>query len=114
MKTYDVGIVGYGWAATAHIDAINATRQGRVAAVCSSRPLDAAALSARHGGPIRVFRSLDEMLADSDRARRRIHEQHLDDEIAVSLAPQDSPDDAVVVNCEPPLDGIPSEIIEAF
>jgi predicted dehydrogenase len=64
MKTYDVGIVGYGWAATAHIDAINATRQGRVAAVCSSRPLDAAALSARHGGPIRVFRSLDEMLAD--------------------------------------------------
>lgn len=64
MDHYDVGIVGYGWAATAHIDAINATRQGRVAAICSSRPLDAAELSARHGGAIRVYRDLDAMLAD--------------------------------------------------
>jgi predicted dehydrogenase len=64
MKNHQVGVVGYGWAATAHIDAINATRQGRVAAVCSSRPLDAAELSARHGGPIKVYRELGEMLAD--------------------------------------------------
>jgi UDP-N-acetyl-2-amino-2-deoxyglucuronate dehydrogenase len=64
MKRYEVGIVGYGWAATAHIDAINATRQGRVAAVCSSRPLDAAALAARHGGPLRVYGRLEDMLAD--------------------------------------------------
>jgi len=64
MSHYGVGIVGYGWAATAHIAAINATRQGRVEAVCSSRPLDAAELSARHGCPIRVYRSLPEMLAD--------------------------------------------------
>ena len=42
MKTTNVGVIGYGWAATAHIDAINATRQGQVTAVCSSRPLDAA------------------------------------------------------------------------
>ena len=27
-KKYNVGIVGYGWAATAHIEAINATTQG--------------------------------------------------------------------------------------
>jgi predicted dehydrogenase len=63
-KTWGVGVVGYGWAAGAHIAAINATRQGRVAAVCSSRPLDAGELAARHGGPIRVYRSLDELLAD--------------------------------------------------
>jgi len=69
-------------------------------------------LQTSFGGVVEGF--VDEMLADSDRARRRIHEQHLDDEIAVSLAPQDSPDDAVVVNCEPPLDGTPSEIIEAL
>ena len=37
MSNYNVGLVGYGWAATAHIAAINATRQGRVTAVCSSR-----------------------------------------------------------------------------
>ncbi len=64
MKTLNVGIVGYGWAATAHLAAINATRQGRVVAVSSSRPLDAAELSAKHGCPIRVYQRLDDMLAD--------------------------------------------------
>jgi predicted dehydrogenase len=64
MATTNVGLVGYGWAATAHIAAINATRQGRVVAVCSSRPLDAAELSAKYGTPIRVYRELDAMLAD--------------------------------------------------
>ncbi|MFM7521054.1 MAG: Gfo/Idh/MocA family protein [Planctomycetota bacterium] len=59
-----VGVIGYGWAATAHIAAINATRQGRVTAVWSSRQLDAAELSARHGGPIRVHRDLEGLLAD--------------------------------------------------
>jgi predicted dehydrogenase len=65
-KRYNVGVIGYGWAATAHIAAINATSQGRVAAVWSSRPLDSAELSARHGGSIRVYRELDAMLADPD------------------------------------------------
>ena len=65
-KRYNVGVIGYGWAATAHIAAINATSQGRVAAVWSSRPLDSAELSARHGGSIRVYSELDAMLADPD------------------------------------------------
>jgi UDP-N-acetyl-2-amino-2-deoxyglucuronate dehydrogenase len=64
MKTQNVGIAGYGWAATAHAAAIDATRQGRVVAVCSSRPLDAAELSSKHGRPIRVYSQLDDMLAD--------------------------------------------------
>jgi len=63
-KRYRVGVVGYGWAATAHIAAINATTSGRVMAVCSSRPLDAGELAARHGGPLAVHRHLDDMLAD--------------------------------------------------
>jgi UDP-N-acetyl-2-amino-2-deoxyglucuronate dehydrogenase len=63
-ERYRVGVVGYGWAATAHIAAINATTRGRVTAVCSSRPLDAGELSARHGGPLRVHREFGEMLAD--------------------------------------------------
>jgi predicted dehydrogenase len=61
---HQVGVVGYGWAGEAHIAAINATSKGRVTAVCSSRKLDAAELSARHKCPIRVFNNLDEMLAD--------------------------------------------------
>ena len=65
-KKYNVGIIGYGWAATAHIAAINATTQGRVAAVWSSRPLDSAELSAKHGGTIKAYRELDAMLADPD------------------------------------------------
>ena len=64
MKKYNVGVVGYGWAATAHIAAINATSQGRVVAVCSSRPLSGEALSAEHGGKIRAYAQLEEMLAD--------------------------------------------------
>ena len=64
MKRFNVGIVGYGWVASAHIPAINASTLGRVTAVCSSRKLDPAELSGRHGSPIKVFRDLDEMLAD--------------------------------------------------
>jgi UDP-N-acetyl-2-amino-2-deoxyglucuronate dehydrogenase len=33
MKKYNVGIIGYGWAATAHMDAIEATKQGQVTAI---------------------------------------------------------------------------------
>jgi UDP-N-acetyl-2-amino-2-deoxyglucuronate dehydrogenase len=66
MSHINVGIIGYGWAATAHIAAINATKQGRVTAVYSSRPLDSAELSARHGGTIRAYQSLDGLLADPD------------------------------------------------
>lgn len=66
MKKYNVGIVGYGWAATAHIDAINATKQAQVAAIYSSRPLDSAELSAKHGGKIKAYSDLDAMLADPD------------------------------------------------
>lgn len=66
MKTHNVGIIGYGWVATAHIDAINKTSNGRVTAICSSRPLDAREVSARHGGEIRCYRDLDALLADKD------------------------------------------------
>ena len=64
MNRYHVGIAGYGWAAEAHIAAINATSRGEVTAICSSRPLDGAALSARHGCALRVVPSLEAMLAD--------------------------------------------------
>jgi UDP-N-acetyl-2-amino-2-deoxyglucuronate dehydrogenase len=65
-KKYNVGIIGYGWAATAHIDAINACKQSQVTAVYSSRPLDSAELSAKHGGNIKAYQDLDAMLADPE------------------------------------------------
>jgi predicted dehydrogenase len=66
VKKYNVGIIGYGWAATAHIAAIDATDAAQVTAICSRRPIDAAQLAARHGHPIRVYDDLDQMLADRE------------------------------------------------
>lgn len=66
MKKYNVGIIGYGWAATAHIDAINATGQAQVTAIYSSRPLTSAELSAKHGGTIKAYHEVDDLLADPD------------------------------------------------
>ena len=63
MKKYNVAVIGYGWASTAHIQAINATSQAQVVAVYSSRPQDPAALSARHGGSIATYTDLDALLA---------------------------------------------------
>ena len=64
MKRFNVGIIGYGWVATAHIPAINASTHAQVTAVCSSRPQDAAKLSAQYGTPIKTYTKVEEMLAD--------------------------------------------------
>jgi len=66
VKKYNVGIVGYGWVATAHIDAINATSLGQVTAVYSSRPLNSKELSARHGSPIKAYQTQEQLLGDPD------------------------------------------------
>lgn len=63
---YRVGIIGYGWAATAHADAINGTEQGEVTAIYSSRKLDYAEVSATHGGSIKTYTDVDAMLAAED------------------------------------------------
>ncbi|HLH56805.1 MAG TPA: Gfo/Idh/MocA family oxidoreductase [Verrucomicrobiae bacterium] len=66
MKKFNVGIIGYGWAATAHIAAINATTLGRVTAICSKRKLEPAELESKYGSPIRVYREPGALLADPD------------------------------------------------
>ncbi len=63
-KTYNVGVIGYGWAATAHIPAINACENAQVTAIYSSRPLDADALSKQYGGEITVYDDVKKMLKD--------------------------------------------------
>ena len=64
MKKFNVGVIGYGWVATAHIPAINATGKAQVTAVCSSRRLDATQLESQYGRPVRVYECLEEILAD--------------------------------------------------
>src|SRR3954447_10646806 len=63
-KAFNVAVIGYGWAATAHIDAINATRQAKVTALWSSRSLSAVELTARHKTPITPYTDLEAMLND--------------------------------------------------
>jgi predicted dehydrogenase len=66
MKKFNVGIVGYGWAAGAHIAAINAGLLGQVTAVCSSRKLDAAEVSSKHGCALKTYDNYAAMLAEPD------------------------------------------------
>ena len=66
VKKYNVGIIGHGWVATAHIPAINESTQAQVTAIYSSRPLDAQALSAKYGSPVTTYTDLDAMLANPD------------------------------------------------
>ena len=65
MKEFRVGIIGYGWAAQAHIEAINATTQAEVGAVFSSRKLDTNEIRSTHGAAVECHNSLDALLADS-------------------------------------------------
>jgi predicted dehydrogenase len=66
MKKFNVGIIGYSWAAGAHIEAINKTSLAHVTSLCSSRKLDAAEISARHGTKIKCYTDLAQMLADPE------------------------------------------------
>jgi UDP-N-acetyl-2-amino-2-deoxyglucuronate dehydrogenase len=66
MNKLNVGIIGYGWVATAHIAAINASSHAQVSAVFSSRQLDAAQLRAAHGSDLRVYNDLASLLAAPD------------------------------------------------
>jgi predicted dehydrogenase len=66
MKKYNVAVIGYSWAAEAHIAAINNTSLAQVTALYSSRDLDSAQISLKHGGKITCYTDLDKMLASPD------------------------------------------------
>jgi predicted dehydrogenase len=107
MKRFNIGVIGYGWAAGAHINAINATPSAQVAAICSTRDLDPMELRLRHGAQVTLYRELDSMLADaslnvisvcsypSDHAKHVIAAaragKHLIIEKPLCLNPQDLP-----------------------
>ncbi|KPL17330.1 MAG: 4,5-dihydroxyphthalate dehydrogenase [Bacteroides sp. SM23_62] len=66
MEKYNVGIIGYGWASEAHIEAINATSCAQVTALWSSRKLDSTRISNKYGSPITCYTDLGTMLANPD------------------------------------------------
>jgi len=67
MSELRVGIVGLGWVAGAHIEAVQASRGARVRAVCSRRGPTPEAVAARYGldKPV-VYSDYQELLADPD------------------------------------------------
>jgi len=66
MKNLNVGIIGYGWVAAAHIAAINACQKAQVTAIYSSRHLDCKRLTEKYGGQITSYTNLKAMLAHPD------------------------------------------------
>ena len=66
MGDLNVGIVGLGWVAGAHIETFKAVQGANVTAVCSRRAHDPAELERQFGVPLRVYTDYAEMLADKD------------------------------------------------
>jgi UDP-N-acetyl-2-amino-2-deoxyglucuronate dehydrogenase len=66
VKKYKVGIIGYGWVATAHIAAINSSACAEVVAIWDPRPFDSAELSAKHGSKITAYQDVAKLLANPD------------------------------------------------
>jgi predicted dehydrogenase len=64
QRPFRVGVVGHGWAASAHIPAIFATGLAEVVAVQSARPIADGELEARYGRRIRAMRTVEELLSD--------------------------------------------------
>lgn len=65
MNQLNIGIVGLGWVAGAHISAFNKIPGAKVTAVCSSRDLDEAELARQYGTPLKAFRDYHQLLEDS-------------------------------------------------
>ena len=66
MKILNVGIIGYGWAATAHIQAINSGTLAEVTSIYSSRDLRDIKIQRASGGEVVFYTDLDKMLSDKD------------------------------------------------
>ena len=66
MDKRNVGIVGLGWVAGAHIEAFKAVTGADVTAICSRREHDEAVLADTYGTPLKAYTDYEEMLADPD------------------------------------------------
>lgn len=66
MGDLNVGIVGLGWVAGAHIETFKKVEGAGVTAVCSRRALDPAGLERQYGVPLKPWTDYAEMLASDD------------------------------------------------
>jgi predicted dehydrogenase len=66
MSDLNIGIIGLGWVAGAHIETFKNVSGAKVTAVCSSRLLNEAELEKQYGIPLKVYNDYDKMLADPD------------------------------------------------
>lgn len=66
MSDYNIGIVGLGWVAGAHIETFKHVNGAKVTAVCSRRQLDEKQLEQQYGTPLKVYHDYAAMLADPD------------------------------------------------
>lgn len=66
MDQLNVGIVGLGWVAGAHIETFKTVNGAAVTAVCSRRTHDEVLLSGEFGTPLRAYTDYNEMLANPD------------------------------------------------
>ncbi len=66
MGDLNIGIVGLGWVAGAHIETFKSVQGANVTAVCSRRELDPAELEKMYGTPLKAYTDYAEMLADPE------------------------------------------------
>lgn len=64
MSDLNVGVVGLGWVAGAHIETFKNVDGANVTAVCSRRDLDEKQLEKQFGIPLKAYKNYDEMLKD--------------------------------------------------
>jgi UDP-N-acetyl-2-amino-2-deoxyglucuronate dehydrogenase len=64
VKTYNVGIVGFGWVAGAHMTTFNELPSFQPVAILSRRKLDPAAIKAQYGVDVKIYNDYDQFLKD--------------------------------------------------
>jgi predicted dehydrogenase len=89
MKDLNVGIVGLGWVAGAHIETFKSVEGAQVTAICSRRPHDETELQQKYGLPLKAYQDYEEMLQDPSIDVIDIctpHPQHAEQTIAAAQA----------------------------
>lgn len=66
MRQLNVGIVGLGWVAGAHIQTFKSVQGANVTAICSRRKHDPSALREEYGIPLKAYTDYAAMLADPE------------------------------------------------
>ena len=66
MNPLNVGVVGLGWVAGAHIETFKSVSGAQVTAVCSRRQQDEAMLNNQYGIPLKAYTDFNALLANPD------------------------------------------------